>query len=276
MDETTLNIAMIPLHIKWYEKKANLESFERILSRIRPDTDIVILPETFNTGFPSGESAEYVSSLAETHPGKTVERLRQLSSLYNVAISGSYIAECDGALFNRVFFITPSGKDYFSDKRHLFSMAGEDGIFTPGTSRMSVSYKGFKIAVVVCYDIRFPVWCRNVDNEYDMLIVVANWPDVRVDAWNKLLFARAIENQAYVCGVNCTGIDNRGFEYGGSSMAIDFKGKDITTETSFSSDAGDESDNDISVLYAVADKGKLDAFRSKFPAWKDADPFSLG
>ena len=117
--------------------------------------------------------------------------------------------------------------------------------------------------MIVCYDIRFPVWCRNVDNEYDLLLAVANWPDVRVDAWNKLLYARAIENESYVCGVNCKGTDTGGFNYDGSSAIIDFKGKEV----SVASQDG--------ILYAVLSKEKLERFREKFPAWKDSDKFTF-
>jgi predicted amidohydrolase len=151
-----------------------------------------------------------------------------------------------------------------ADKKHLFTMAKEDRVFSRGHDRMLVRYRGWNIAMIVCYDIRFPVWCRNKDNEYDLLIAVANWPQVRVDAWNQLLKARAIENEAYVCGVNCKGTDNYNFLYTGDSAAIDFKGKAINI-----------CQEDSDIIYAVLDHEKLDAFRTKFPAWKDADPFTL-
>ena len=178
----------------------------------------------------------------------------------NIAIAGSFIADSGGSLYNRAFFIEPSGEETFADKRHLFTMAGEHNSFSYGRDRLAVRFRGWNIAVVVCYDIRFPVWCRNVQNEYDLLIAVANWPKVRVNAWNQLLIARAIENEAYVCGVDCSGTDNNGFEYDGSSMAVDFKGKDISVERD-----SQESDPGTRILYANLSKEKLEAFRSKFP-----------
>ncbi|MDE7509983.1 MAG: nitrilase family protein, partial [Muribaculaceae bacterium] len=123
------------------------------------------------------------------------------------------------------------GEVTFADKRHLFTMAGEHNNFSRGHNRLKVRFRGWEIAMVICYDIRFPVWCRNINNEYDLLIAVANWPKVRVDAWNQLLRARAIENEAYAVGVNCRGTDSGGFEYDGSSLAVDFKGKDLTVST---------------------------------------------
>ena len=137
-------------------------------------------------------------------------------------------------------------------------------MFSHGYERMLIRYRGWNIAMVECYDIRFPVWCRNVDNEYDVLFVVANWPEVRIDAWNKLLPARAIENQAYVCGVNCTGTDDKGFVYPESSRTLDFKGRDISVLQ-----------ESTGLIYATLMRDKLDAFRVKFAAWRDADQFKL-
>lgn len=242
----------------------NFRNLEEAMSHVHPETDLLILPETFSTGFPIGCDKEYVRSLAERNTQDTVDNLKRLAAKYNVAIAGSFIANSGGSLYNRAFFIEPSGDETFADKRHLFTMAGEDKIFSHGHDRMNVRFRGWNIAMIVCYDIRFPIWCRNRENEYDLLIAVANWPEVRVDAWNKLLLARAIENEAYVCGVDCRGVDPKGYRYDGSSMAIDFKGKEITV-------AGP----DYGLLYATLSKAKLEAFREKFPAWRDADSFAL-
>lgn len=265
MTGKNLNVCLIPLEIKWEDKAANLSNLDTLLKSVHPETDLVILPETFSTGFPSGEEKEYVRGLAERNTGDTIDYLKSLSKHYNIAIAGSFIADSAGSLYNRAFFLEPSGDEYFCDKRHLFTMAGEDKVFSKGHGRLSVRFRGWNIAMVVCYDVRFPAWCRNVNNEYDLLIAVANWPTVRIDAWNKLIPARAIENLAYVCAVDCKGTDKRGFEYDGSSMAVDFKGKDITVKT-----------GDSGLLYATLSHDKLDAFRSKFPAWADADYFALG
>ncbi len=260
-----LNVCLYPMPLQWGDKKANLKLLEEACKEIHPATDLLILPETFSTGFPSGMDKEEIRPLAERNTEKTIDFLKYLAHTHNVAIAGSFIANSGGSLYNRAFFIEPSGEEYFADKRHLFTMAGEDRNFSHGHERMKIRYRGWNISMIVCYDIRFPVWCRNVGNEYDLLIAVANWPKVRVDAWNKLLFARAIENEAFVIGVNCKGTDAGGFEYDGSSMAIDFKGKEISTRTS----------EDSPFLYATLSMEKLEKFREKFPAFRDADSFRI-
>ncbi len=264
MNTHNLNICLIPLEIKWEDKSYNLSLLEEKLQLVHPDTDLVVLPETFTTGFPSGEEKEYVRGFAERNTGDTIDRLKFLAHKFNVALAGSFIADTGGSLYNRGFFIEPSGDEYFADKRHLFTMAGEDKVFSKGHSRMRLRYRGWNISMIICYDIRFPAWCRNRNNEYDLLIAVANWPVARVDAWNKLLLARAIENEAYVAGVNCAGTDKKGFKYDGSSMIVDFKGKDI----SFRAD-------ECGLVYATLSLDRLEDFRKKFPAWKDADDFTL-
>lgn len=251
------------MEIKWENKQENFENVSRIFDAIHPDTDLVVLPETFSTGFPSGVDKEHVRGLAERNSGATVDFLKSLASRHRVAVTGSFIADSGGSLYNRAFFIEPSGEETFADKRHLFTMAGEHKNFSRGHERLKVRYRGWEIAMVVCYDIRFPVWCRNVNNDYDLLIAVANWPKVRVDAWNQLLRARAIENESYVIGVNCRGKDLIDFEYDGSSIAVDFKGKEIASSI--------DSDH----LYATLNMEKLTRFREKFPAYRDADTFKL-
>ena len=259
-----MKVCLFPMEIVWGDKEKNFKILEEALAKVHPETDLLILPETFSTGFPAGLDKETVREMAERNTQQTIERLKEYSSRYNIAITGTFVANSGGSLYNRAFFIEPSGEETFADKRHLFTMAREHEVFSAGHDRLKVRYRGWNIAMVVCYDIRFPAWCRNRNNEYDLLIAVANWPDVRVDAWNKLLYARAIENEAYVCGVDCRGTDPKEFRYDGSSMAIDFKGKDITA-------AGPE----YGLLYAVLSKEKLEKFREKFPAWKDADNFSI-
>lgn len=261
---TSLNVALLPLEIGWGDKEKNISAVASALEHLHPQTDLVILPETFSTGFPAGTDKESVRELAERNTGKTVDTLKRLASEYSVAIAGSFVADSGGSLYNRAFLIEPQGDEMFADKRHLFTMAGENRIFSAGFKRLQVRYRGWNIAMVVCYDIRFPVWCRNVRNDYDLLIAVANWPSVRVDAWNRLLIARAIENEAYVAGVNCKGTDPGGFTYDGASAVYDFKGKDITVRST-----------DSPFLYARLEAEKLARFRDKFPAWRDADSFEL-
>lgn len=254
---------MLPLDIHWEDKEYNLKRVAELMDKVHPETDLVVLPETFSTGFPARVDKEHVRSMAEKNTAETIDFLKYLSSRHSMAIAGSFIANTGGSLYNRAFFIEPSGEETFADKRHLFTMAGEDKIFSHGNSRLKIRYRGWEIAMVVCYDVRFPVWCRNRNNEYDLLIAVANWPKVRVDAWNQLLKARAIENEAYVIGVNCRGRDKFDFEYDGSSLALDFKGKDIALPV-----------ND-DLIYASLSKEKLDKFREKFPAYRDADTFTI-
>lgn len=264
MLENKLKLCLLPLEIFWGDKEKNLENLKNVFSKIHPETDLVVLPETFSTGFPSLEMQKTIQDLAEDNQGVTMTLLRELSHSKNLAIAGSFIAKSDDGLFNRSFFIEPSGDEYFSAKKHLFSPGGEDKIFQSGEKRLKVRYRGWNIAMVVCYDLRFPVWCRNRNNEYDLLIAVSNWPVSRIDTWDTLLKARAMENSAYVCGVNCRGIDNLGGDYNGSSHLFNYKGKDIAVNVS-----------DDGLLYAGLSMQKLENYRSKFPSWKDADEFRL-
>lgn len=259
-----LKVCLFPQEIVWNEKEQNFTSLDEALMRMHPATDLMIIPETFSTGCPYGDK-ESVRELAERNSGETVSRLKTLAMKYHVAIAGSFLADTGGLLCNRAFFIEPNGEEWFADKRHLFSMAGEDKLLYPGDKRLKIRYRGWEIAMVVCYDIRFPVWCRNVGNEYDLLIAVANWPKARIEAWKKLLMARAIENEVYVCGVDCKGVDVKNIEYDGTSMAIDFKGNDISV--------ADPEGGDL--VYATLSLDRLNSFREKFPAYRDADRFRI-
>lgn len=271
MTTNDLKVALYPQRIFWGDKTRNLATIEKTMPLVHPETDLLILPETFSTGFPVGDK-ESIRPLAERNTGETIDFIKEMARRYNVAIAGSFVADSGGSLYNRGFFIEPSGEESFADKRHLFTMAGEDRSFSRGYRRMAVRYRGWNLAMIVCYDIRFPVWCRNVGNEYDALIAIANWPKVRVNAWNQLLAARAIENEAYVCGVDCSGVDSNNFEYDGSTHVFDFKGKDISVTTE-PFDLPDNKDNRL--VYATLDRARLDSFRAKFPAWRDADTFSI-
>ena len=191
--------------------------------------------------------------------------LKQLSQYYNVAIVGSFLASTASQLYNRAFFLEPNDDEHYYDKRHLFTMSGEQNVYNQGvTAAPIVRFRGMNIKLIVCYDLRFPVFCRNVNNNYDVLLVVANWPKVRLNAWKTLLQARAIENECYVCGVNRCGTDPKGLEYAqGASLIIDFKGKTI-------------GERGISpIIEADLSPADLERFRTKFPAWRDADAFKL-
>lgn len=264
-----LNVCLFPMSITWDDVNANLENLKKSLNFVHPQTDLVVIPETFSTGFPIGKSKDEIKTLAANTYTQTIETLKELSNKHNIAIAGTVVCVHGDKLFNRAFFVEPNGDITFADKRHLFTMAGEDKIFTAGNNRLKIRYRGWNIAMIVCYDLRFPVWSRNINNEYDILLISANWPEVRISAWNKLLPARAIENLSYVCGVDCTGTDNKGFSYDGSSMIIDYKGNEIGKTVPLA-DAEDQR-----FIYATLSRAKLDSFREKFPAWRDSDKFSI-
>ena len=206
-----------------------------------------------------------VEALADPMDGTTVATIKGWAERYKMAVAGSFIAREEGKYYNRAFFVTPDGKARYYDKRHLFRMAGEDRHFSAGDKPLVVRYKDWNICLQVCYDLRFPVWSRNVNNAYDLLIYVANWPEARKKAWKVLLQARAIENMAYVCGVNRVGVDGKGFAFRGDSMIYDARGKKLA-------DAGKR---DETTRTCALSKTDLEAFRTKFPAWKDADAFQL-
>lgn len=274
-----LNVCLLPLEIVWGDKIQNLTNLRNQISQLHPATDLLILPETFSTGFPTGKSREEAMELAESANGLTMSLISSLAQQHNIAICGTFIASEGGKCYNRAFFAEPNGDVTYADKHHLFSMAGEHNVFEYGSRRLSIRYRGWNIAMAVCYDIRFPVWCRNRNNEYDLLVIPANWPIARVSAWELLLRARAVENEAYVCGVDCSGTDNYGYGYNGLSMAVDFKGKDISKFPSTSISGESEKSGTPSLGfyggYATLSRAKLDSFREKFPAWRDADRFEL-
>lgn len=256
-----LRISMVQSGIIWEDRDENLRYYGELLRRVSGKTDIAILPETFTTGF-----SMHAEKLADTMDGPTIPAIRKWAGKYKLAVAGSFIAKEDDRYYNRAFFITPEGESSFYDKRHLFRMAHEDKHFTSGNTRTVVSYKGWNICLQVCYDLRFPVWSRNVGNEYDLLIYVANWPEVRRRAWISLLQARAIENMTYVCGVNRVGVDGNGFTFCGDSMVFSPKGIKLA-------DVGRREE-----VIRTCSLGhlELEEFRTKFPAWKDADVFVIG
>jgi predicted amidohydrolase len=256
----SLRISMIQAPITWEDRDRNLAYYGRLLRRVSGKTDLAVLPETFTTGFSMN-----VEALGDAPDGLTVATLKDWAQKYHTALAGSFIAKEEGRYYNRGFFITPEGETSYYDKRHLFRMAGEAEHFTPGTKQAIVSYRGWNICLQVCYDLRFPLWSRNVNNAYDLLIYVANWPEVRIQVWNTLLPARAIENLAYVCGVNRTGTDGGGYSYNGQSAIYSPKGEKLT-------DAGTRREI---VRTCTLQKSDLERLRSRFPAWQDADAFTL-
>lgn len=265
MLERNFNIALIEDDIVWGDKVANLKQLEQNLDKLPQGVDLVVLPELFTTGFITNKDSN-INELAERNSGETMRMLHKLSKERQVAFCGSFLASTAGQLYNRAFFIEPNGDDTFYDKKHLFSYGGEDKMYHQGhTNAPIIRYRGMNIKLIVCYDLRFPVFCRNINNNYDILVVVANWPVARQQVWRTLLTARAIENECFVCGVNRCGTDEYGTEYGhGSSVIIDFKGKIMV-----------QRDGNHPIIADTLSPQALETFREKFPAWRDADPFKI-
>lgn len=213
-----MKIAIIQSPLFWENPKANRNHFEVKINALAEKVDLIVLPEMFSTGFTMNPK-----DVAEAMEGETILWLQSLAKAKNSAITGSLIIKENDNFFNRLVFVFPSGEIQFYDKRHLFTLAGEDKIYTAGKEKLIVNYLGWKICPLVCYDLRFPVFARNVEN-YDVLIYVANWPKARIQAWDILLKARSVENMCYTIGVNRTGFDNNNFEHNGHSQVVDFLG----------------------------------------------------
>ncbi len=257
---TQLRLTLIQTNIVWENKIDNLRLLHEKLKKLSGTTEIVVLPEMFSTGFSMN-----CKNLAETTEGNTIDFVQKMAHTYDVAIIGSFMCHESDKYYNRSFFITPDGKKYYYDKRHLFRMGEEANYYTAGDRKTIVSYRGWNICLQVCYDLRFPVWSRNVNNEYDVLIYIANWPASRRTSWDILLRARAIENLSYVCGVNCVGIDEMKILYDGGSAFISEKG-----EILLQAQNGEEE----CITYTLSLE-PLQLIRKKFPAWKDADKFEI-
>ena len=257
-----LTITLVQSSLAWENPGANLEAFGKKLQSL-PQTDLVILPEMFNTGFTMDAAKN-----AETMSGPGISWMKDAARRHGCVICGSLIIREDDKYFNRLVWMRPDGSYSKYDKKHLFRMGGEHLVFSPGHEKLIVEIRGWKVMPLVCYDLRFPVWSRNAfrgrNYAYDLLIYVANWPSARQHVWETLLTARAIENQAFVIGANCTGTDGEGVENCGFSSVIDPKGQ-IRTRL----------DHQPGVLYTSLNISEINDFRSKFPAWEDADPFKL-
>lgn len=216
-----MKIALIQSSLVWENPNANRNYFEEKINAITEKVDLIVLPEMFTSGFTMSPAAN-----AETMQGETVVWLVSLAKAKNTAITGSLIIEENGNFYNRLLFVFPSGEIQFYDKRHLFTLAGEDKVYTSGEQKLIVNYLGWKICPLICYDLRFPVFSRNVE-AYDLLLYVASWPEKRMHAWDVLLKARAIENMSYTIGVNRIGEDGHGYKYVGHSQVVDFLGNYI-------------------------------------------------
>ena len=255
-----LKISIVQTDIAWENKQENLRMLREKLHALRGTTEIVVLPEMFSTGF-TMKSRE----LAEPVSGITVRILKELAADFQLALCGSFICSERSNYYNRAFFITPEGEEFDYDKRHLFRMGNEAEYFSSGNNKLIISYRGWNICLLVCYDLRFPVWSRNVNNEYDLLIYVASWPQARRLAWDTLLCARALENMCYVCGVNRIGVDGNKLIYNGGSVVFSAKGEVLASVPD-----GEEGIETVSLSLI-----SLQQLRDKFPVWKDADAFRL-
>ena len=278
-----MKIALLQYPIAWADKETNLRLAEDRIATLAGKADVAVLPEMFATGFCTDHP-----ELAETMDGKIMTTLQRLADQYEIAIVSSFIclpisnsaashspvgrpiggtpSNSQAKLVNRGFMVVPHGEVQIQDKRHLYAHGGEDLFFEQASERSTFEYKGVKIQLLVCYDLRFPVWARNQSGyDYDILLVVANWPDIRIQYWDALIAARATENQCYIAAVNCVGDDGMGLHYNGHSVAYDTRLQPIV------SFADDEEGTKI----AEFDIAKLHHFREVLPLWKDTDKFEL-
>jgi len=260
---SSLTITLIQTNLHWEDKKATLDVLSKKIEGLNEKTEVIILPEMFSTGFSMKPEI-----LAEDMNGETIQWMRKTAAEKKVILTGSVMINEDDKYFNRLLWMLPNGEYGVYDKRHLFAYGNEHTHFTAGDKRLIASVKGWKINLQVCYDLRFPVWARQSPAspapEYDLLVVVANWPQQRILAWKTLLTARAIENQCYVVGVNRVGDDGNGIHYNGESMIIDPMGEILYNKK-----------DDEDIFTYTLQKERLTEIRNKFPFLSDADSFNI-
>lgn len=254
-----LTVSLIQANLEWENAPQNRIDFEEKITAIKEHTDVIILPEMFTTGF-----AMQPKHLAETMNGNTVIWMQQMAKNKQAAICGSIIIIEDNNYYNRFLFVQPNGIIQYYNKRHLFSLAGEHKHYKNDNTQVIIEYKDWRICPLICYDLRFPVWSRNTKN-YDVLLYVANWPKPRINAWNTLLKARAIENMSYVVGVNRIGTDPNGNEYTGNSIVLDALGNELSPLSE---------NNDICMTTTLSKK-EQQTVREKFNFLNDKDVFTL-
>ncbi len=253
-----MKLALIQSDIVWEDKNANIKQLEQYIEQIKSDVSIILLPEMFTTGF-TMQSEKY----AETMDGETVLWMKKQAKSKNALIIGSVIILELGKYYNRLILAFPDGHLKHYNKKHLFTMGEEPKHYSAGNEPLEFEYLGLKIKAIICYDLRFPVWCRNASN-YDLLICVANWPEVRSYPWRQLLIARAIENQCYVAAVNRVGLDGNNINHSGNSMVVDAKGEVLQ-----------EMVTTAGIIIQQIDLELLKQFRMQFPVLKDQDAFSF-
>lgn len=264
MKKEQLKIALYQQDIVWEDKEANYRKVESAFGGMAGgDADIIMVPETFNTGF-----GDHMAFQAEPPMGETYSFARMMAQRHDALFVGTWTVKEDDKVFNRLHLVRPDGVCHTYDKAHTFRMSSEASQLARGTRRVTCEWRGWRIRAAVCYDLRFPLWLRNSNVfDYDLLVVCANWPGSRHEAWSTLLKARAIENLSYVAGCNRCGCDSTGIEYAGCSAVIDFKGLPLTMSEP-SLDASHPSDT---LLYATLDAGRLDTFRNHWPFNLDFD-----
>lgn len=257
-----LNLSLVQADIHWEDSSANEEMMNEIVNGVS-NSDIIVLPEMWNTAF-SSKSQE----LSQSMDGPAVRSMQRWAKASGAVIAGSVMIKDGSEFYNRMLWVRPDGSITSYDKRHLFRMAGEHEHFEPGAERVIVEHKGWRIMLQICYDLRFPVFARNTyvggQYEYDLILYAANWPSPRHNAWETLLRARAMENLAYCAGVNRIGEDSNGLRYKGGSAVLDYLGNSIA-----------EAGSEVQVVNAELDLNSLRAFRERFPTGMDADTFTL-
>lgn len=254
-----LKIAIIQSNIVWHKAVENRHHFTELINQINEEVDLVVLPEMFSTGFTMNPK-----EVAEQMNGNTVKWIQETASKKGCAICGSVVIEDDNKFYNRFIFAYPSGEIKYYNKRHLFSLAGEEKVYSKGEEKVIIEYKGWKICPQVCYDLRFPVFVRNVE-DYDVLVYVANWPKPRIFAWDSLLKARSIENMCYTVGVNRVGEDENGYEFIGHSAVYDCLGNHISKLEN----------EDEFVEVVTLQKKHISTVRNKLNFLNDKDEFKL-
>lgn len=253
-----MRVSIIQAKIEWESPQANRKRFSEKINALS-ETDLVVLPEMFPTGFSMN-----AKNLAEGPEGESLTWMKKMAKEKNATITGSVIVSENQNFYNRLFFVFPDGNYEAYDKKHLFSYAGEHKTYSPGNKKLIVEYKGWKICPMICYDLRFPVWSRNVE-DYDLLVYVANWPKARVQAWDALLRARAVENMCYAVGVNGIGIDGNGHPYSGHSAIYGPLGNQISTN---------DFEKEFSETISLS-KTELEKTREKMAFLNDRDSFEL-
>lgn len=257
---STLNFTLIQSNLFWENQEANLKMFTEKIKALEGHHEIVVLPEMFSTGF-----SMKPSQFAENLTGTSLQWMKEIAATKKIILTGSLMIQEDNHYYNRLIWMQPDGQFGYYDKRHLFSYGGEDKDFTSGSKRFIAQVKGWKICTMICYDLRFPIWNRmNKEDEYDVLVVIANWPNKRMTAWQTLLRARAIENQSYVIGVNRVGEDGNGLIYNGGSCVIDPLGEILYEKL-----------NDEDTFSITLNKDDLLKVRNNFPFQKDKDEFII-